>query len=106
MTVSDPSPTATSPTRTIVSLGWNSRDASLNGRLIVVTDDTPGDRSAVFTRHGVAAQIVYGGIIEISERPYGSLTYAITGDDAAVDAAIAELAASGGVEEHDLEGLR
>ena len=47
-----------------------------------------------------------GGIIEISERPYGSLTYAITGDDAAVDAAIAELAASGGVEEHDLEGLR
>ncbi len=78
------------------------------GRIVTipVTDDTPGDRSAVFTRHGVAAQIVYGGIIEISERPYGSLTYAITGDDAAVDAAIAELAASGGVEEHDLEGLR
>ena len=41
------------------------------------------------------------GIIEIAERPYGSLTYAVTGTDAAVDAALAELAGSGGYTEHD-----
>ena len=65
-----------------------------------------GDRAAVFARHGVHAQLVYGGIVEISERPYGSLTYALDGVDVAVDVALAELAASGGYEEHDLGELR
>ena len=80
------------------------------GRIVTVpvTDDaaSSGDRAEVFARHGVTAQLVYGGIVEISERPYGSLTYALDGSVAAVDAALAELAASGGVEEHDLEELR
>ena len=80
------------------------------GRLVTVgvVDDVTvaGRRSSVFARHGVEAQVVYGGIIEIAERPYGSLTYALNGPADAVDAALAELAESGGVEEHDLGGLR
>src|SRR5262245_59379000 len=42
MTVSDPSPMAASRTQITVSSGWNSRDVSLNGRLIGVTEATPG----------------------------------------------------------------
>ena len=80
------------------------------GRIVTVpvTDDADasGDRAAVFARHGVVAQLVYGGIVEISERPYGSLTYALEGPDAAVDAALAELEASGGYEEHAREEWR
>ena len=79
--------------------------ASHPGRLLTVpiVDDahTDAERAAVFVRHGLEARVIYGGIIEISERPYGSLTYAVTGDEAAVDAAVAELARSGGVTEHD-----
>lgn len=76
------------------------------GRLVTVgVSDAAGDRAAVFARHGVQAQIIYGGIVEVGERPFGSLTYALTGPDAAVDAALAELDAAG-VEEHDLGGLR
>lgn len=79
------------------------------GRLLTVPviDDqaVAAARSSVFARHGLSAQVVYGGIIEISERPYGSLTYAVTGDNAAIDRAVAELAATGGVSEHD-RGLR
>ena len=37
MTVSDPSPMIASRTRMTVSSGWNSREVSLNGRLIGVT---------------------------------------------------------------------
>ena len=40
--VNEPSPIATSPTRTMVSSGWNSREASLKGRLVRVTDSTAG----------------------------------------------------------------
>ena len=42
MTVSDPSPIAASSTRITVSVGWNSREVSLYGRLIGVTRSTPG----------------------------------------------------------------
>src|SRR6187549_2833156 len=42
MTVRLPSPTTASRTRMTVSSGWNSREVSLNGRLIGVTDSTPG----------------------------------------------------------------
>ncbi|MDO5681631.1 MAG: methionine ABC transporter ATP-binding protein [Propionibacteriaceae bacterium] len=77
------------------------------GRLVTVpvVDDpeVAGVRNSAFARHGVQAQVVYGGIIEISERPYGSLTYALTGTDAAIDAALAELANTGGYEEHRRE---
>mgnify|MGYP002737854563 CR=1 FL=1 len=79
------------------------------GRLVSVpVTDNPevaGLRSSVFARHGVSAQVVYGGIIEISQRPYGSLTYAVTGDEHAINQALAELTATGGVEEHK-RGLR
>ncbi|WP_342372884.1 methionine ABC transporter ATP-binding protein [Propioniciclava soli] len=75
------------------------------GRLVTVpiVDDahTDAERSSVFARHGLEARVIYGGIIEISERPYGSLTYAVTGADTAVDAALADLAGSGGYTEHD-----
>ena len=40
--VSDPSPIVASRTRMTVSSGWNSREVSLNGRLIAVTVSTPG----------------------------------------------------------------
>ena len=40
--VSDPSPMTASRTRMTVSSGWNSREVSLNGRLIGVTVATPG----------------------------------------------------------------
>lgn len=80
------------------------------GRIVTVpvVDDPviAGDRSSVFARHGVLAQVVFGGITEISERPYGSLTYALSGPDDAVDVVLAELARTGGVEEHNLVGLR
>lgn len=83
--------------------------ASHAGRLVTVpiVDDAHVDaeRSAVFARHGLEARVIYGGIIEISERPYGSLTYAVVGDDAAIDAALTELAGSGGVTEHDRASL-
>ncbi|MDO5533060.1 MAG: methionine ABC transporter ATP-binding protein [Propionibacteriaceae bacterium] len=79
------------------------------GRIVTVPVNDgvdAGDRATAFARHGVLAQVVYGGIVEIAERPFGSLTYAVSGDAAAVDAALAELAASGGYTEHDLGGLR
>ncbi len=44
ITVSDPSPMTASRTRMTVSSGWNSRDVSLYGRLIGVTEATPGRR--------------------------------------------------------------
>ena len=46
MTVSDPSPIVASRTRITVSSGWNSREVSLNGRLIGVTVSTPGSASS------------------------------------------------------------
>ncbi len=42
MIVSEPSPITASRTRITVSSGWNSREVSLNGRLIGVTASTPG----------------------------------------------------------------
>ena len=48
-----------------------------------------------FLDHQVAADIVFGGISEIQERPVGSLTFELTGPDGAVDAALKELRADG-----------
>ena len=44
ITVSEPSPIAASRTRMTVSSGWNSREVSLNGRLIGVTRTDAGQR--------------------------------------------------------------
>jgi D-methionine transport system ATP-binding protein len=46
---------------------------------------------ATFLRHGVEFELVYGGIEEIQGSSFGNLTLALTGDDAAVDAALAEI---------------
>ncbi|MHB1289261.1 NIL domain-containing protein, partial [Georgenia sp.] len=39
----------------------------------------------------VDGAIVYGGITEIGDRPFGSLTLALTGDDAAITRAVDDL---------------
>ncbi|NED99759.1 methionine ABC transporter ATP-binding protein [Phytoactinopolyspora halotolerans] len=58
------------------------------------------DVLAALRRHGVDGTIVFGGITEIDERPFGSLTVELTGDDAAIDALIADLRRATDV--HDL----
>jgi D-methionine transport system ATP-binding protein len=47
--------------------------------------------SRIARHHGVDFNIVYGGVSELQSRLFGSLTVELLGDDAAVDAAIAEL---------------
>jgi len=48
---------------------------------------------AVLHRHGVAFELVYGGIEEIQGATFGNLTLALDGQDALVDAALAEVRA-------------
>ncbi|MFF1831394.1 methionine ABC transporter ATP-binding protein [Paenarthrobacter sp. NPDC058040] len=47
--------------------------------------------AAVFERHGVSTSVVFGGVTEIQNRILGTLTYELTGSDASIDAALAEL---------------
>ena len=54
MIVSEPSPIDASRTRMTVSSGWNSREVSLNGRLIGVTRSTPGQRREPVDEDGLA----------------------------------------------------
>lgn len=69
------------------------------GRLVTVGVGGPGSAAAdaqdaiarVPAAHGVRATVVHGGIRELSGRPVGSLTLALTGVDAAVDACVDEL---------------
>nr|WP_240969027.1 methionine ABC transporter ATP-binding protein [Streptomyces sp. HNM0575] len=49
----------------------------------------------VFADHEVAAEIIFGGIGEVQERPVGSLTFELAGEPAAVDAALGALRAEG-----------
>jgi D-methionine transport system ATP-binding protein len=53
----------------------------------------------VLAAHGVRSTIVYGGIRELAERPFGSITFELVGDDATVDALIADLRTRTRVEE-------
>ena len=56
--------------------------------------DDPGARTALssaLAAHGVRSTIVYGGIRELAEKPFGSITFELTGDDGAIDALVAEL---------------
>ena len=73
------------------------------GRIVTVSVRADADsRSAlsdVLAAHDVRSTIVYGGIREIAEKPFGSVTYALDGPADAVDALIAELQARTGVEE-------
>jgi D-methionine transport system ATP-binding protein len=63
-----------------------------DGRLGAVLSDAVG-------RHDVRFEIVYGGISALQGRSFGSLTLELIGDDAGVDALIADLRAVTEVEE-------
>ncbi|MGU3292413.1 methionine ABC transporter ATP-binding protein [Williamsia sp. M5A3_1d] len=58
-----------------------------------------------FAQAGVGASIVYGGIVELSRRPFGAFTVALQGDDADIDAAVAGLRAVTDVIEHTKVGV-
>jgi D-methionine transport system ATP-binding protein len=79
------------------------------GRLITVgVRDDSGGRSAlaeVLATPDVRSTIVYGGIRELAEKPFGSITFELAGSDQAVDALIAELGRRTRVEEI-IEGVR
>ncbi|AYY14393.1 methionine ABC transporter ATP-binding protein [Actinobacteria bacterium YIM 96077] len=74
------------------------------GRMVTVgVRDGQGsgtDLTATLRRHGVDGSIVFGGITEIDERPFGSLTVELAGDEESIDALIAELRRTADV--HDL----
>ncbi|WP_116952920.1 methionine ABC transporter ATP-binding protein [Jiangella endophytica] len=62
------------------------------GRIVTVGIRESGvDVTAALREHGVDGTIVFGGITEIDERPFGSLTLELTGADAAIDALVADL---------------
>lgn len=74
------------------------------GRLVMVNiDEQSGGSTTRFfetlSDHGVDGAIVYGSITEIGDRPFGTLTLTLTGADANIDAAIADLATLTTVEE-------
>ena len=54
--------------------------------------------------HGIDGHVVFGGITEVNSRPLGSLTFALEGPDAAVDAFLADLRAHTEVIEHAPDG--
>jgi D-methionine transport system ATP-binding protein len=74
------------------------------GRIVTVAvRDDPAVRGAVsrvIAGHDVRGTIVYGGIRELAEKPFGSITFELTGDDAAIDTLVAELRTHTHVEEH------
>ncbi len=47
--------------------------------------------AATFERHGVGSSVVFGGVTEIQNKILGTLTYELTGSDASIDAALADL---------------
>lgn len=71
------------------------------GRIVTVTVREDGAASTELTRalreHPVDGTIIYGGISEVAERPYGSLTLALEGEVAGIDAFIADLSRTTGV---------
>lgn len=66
------------------------------GRIVTVAVREDGASSTDLTRalreHPVDGTIVYGGITEIAERPYGSLTLELAGTDEAIETFLADLA--------------
>ena len=65
------------------------------GRIVTIGVDEVNGSSALLTRtlreHGVDGTVVYGGITEVAERPYGSLTVELVGPAGAVADAVAAL---------------
>ncbi|GAA1993809.1 methionine ABC transporter ATP-binding protein [Isoptericola halotolerans] len=74
------------------------------GRIVTVRIDEVSGSSAqvmeVLADRGVHGTIVYGGITEVAERPYGSLTLELVGSDTEVSAALAGLHAVTAVVDH------
>jgi D-methionine transport system ATP-binding protein len=68
------------------------------GRLVTVGVHEDGTSGASLTRllreHGLDGSVVFGGISEIGERPFGSLTLELVGEDPTIAAFLAELAAT------------
>jgi len=73
------------------------------GRIVAVAIRDGGATLAALAakldQHQVRATIIYGGIGELADKPFGSITYELAGDDASVDAMISELAQVATVEE-------
>jgi D-methionine transport system ATP-binding protein len=73
------------------------------GRIVAVAIRDGGTTLAALAakldQHQVRATIIYGGIGELADKPFGSITYELAGDDASVDAVISELAEVATVEE-------
>jgi D-methionine transport system ATP-binding protein len=68
----------------------------------IITVDVVDQRSAIFDRlrdGRVHSAVIYGGISEIGDRPFGSLTFELTGDPAAVRSTVAALSEITGVTE-------
>jgi D-methionine transport system ATP-binding protein len=53
---------------------------------------SPADVFAAFIERGVPFELVHGGVEDVRGRTFGHLTFALTGDDAAVAAALAHVA--------------
>jgi D-methionine transport system ATP-binding protein len=75
-----------------------------SGRFVTVAvrekDSGIVDVTEHLSRPGIRATVVYGGIIELSRRPFGSLTFALQGNDSEIDEALAGLRALTDVTEH------
>jgi D-methionine transport system ATP-binding protein len=65
------------------------------GRLVTLTvTDGETRQSEAFLelgRRGIGFELVYGGIDEVGGRSFGNLTLALTGDDDAIDEALAAI---------------
>ncbi|NLF05460.1 MAG: methionine ABC transporter ATP-binding protein, partial [Actinomycetales bacterium] len=71
------------------------------GRIVTVgvreDGGSAGDLTRALREHPVEGSVVYGGITEIAERPYGSLTLELTGSDDEIAAFISDLARTSSV---------
>ena len=81
---------------------WPASRARTEGRLIMVSLKDSAAVSAVLgtaSTRGVGFEIVHGGMSATKDSAYGLLTVALTGEAAAVDAFVADLAGAGDVQE-------
>lgn len=66
------------------------------GRMVTLSfrdgDASPADVFAAFIERGVTFELVHGGVEDVRGRTFGHLTFALTGDDAAVADAVAHVA--------------
>ncbi|TGO04464.1 methionine ABC transporter ATP-binding protein [Serinibacter arcticus] len=71
-----------------------------DGRLVLMRMQSDGGASGYLTstlrEHGVEGTIIYGGITEIGERPFGSLTLELVGEQADVERFVADVTVRAG----------